>query len=94
MLLLSRLCACLGVRVGSGGMLGVLPGAHVVHEAGSKDTVWAWGLLASWDLGLVSVALFRPRVRPTIPLPGSRWEFGAESVCLLLICVYVFASVD
>ena len=80
--------------MGSGGMLGVLPGAHVVHEAGSKDTVWAWGLLASWDLGLVSVALFRPRVRPTIPLPGSRWEFGAESVCLLLICVYVFASVD
>ena len=35
-------CApCLGVRVGSGGTLGVLPGAHVVHEAGSKDMVQA-----------------------------------------------------
>ena len=42
---------CLGVRVGSGGTLGVLPGAHVVHEAGSKDMVQASGLLASWAWG-------------------------------------------
>ena len=72
---------CLGVCVGSGVTLGVLPGAHVVHEAGSKDTVQAWGLLASWGLGLVSVALFRLRVHPTIPLPRKQLGIWGR-VCL------------
>lgn len=64
-------------RVGSGGMLGVLL-AHTWSTAGSRTRCRPGGSWLPGTWGLSASALCRPRVHPTIPLPESRWEFGAS----------------